>query len=98
VVTVALESPELIRPRLSQLRGDFSIHRNVYIRSVWTLMMRKWRDSDENERKLMEGIAPHYFADVGQALTGSFAYHEASLALDQSNNIVRNRHEAFLPD
>src|ERR1700730_4749700 len=26
----------------------------VYIRSVWVLMMRIWRDSDENERKLME--------------------------------------------
>jgi hypothetical protein len=34
----------------------------VYIRSVWVLMMRIWRDSDENERKLMEGIAPLFFA------------------------------------
>jgi AbiU2 len=41
----------------------------VYIRSVWVFMMRIWRDSDENERKLMEGIAPLFFADIGQALT-----------------------------
>jgi hypothetical protein len=47
---------------------EFSEH-CVYIRSVWILMMRIWRDSDENERKLMEGIAPLFFADVGQALT-----------------------------
>jgi AbiU2 len=41
----------------------------VYIRVVWTLMMRTWRDTDEAERKLMEGIAPIFFADIGQALT-----------------------------
>ncbi|WP_315729034.1 hypothetical protein [Bradyrhizobium sp. SZCCHNS2015] len=46
---------------------QFSEH-CVYIRSTWTLLMRIWRDSDENERKLMEGIAPSFFADVGQAL------------------------------
>ena len=41
----------------------------VYIRSVWILIMRIWRDSDESERKLMEGVAPLFFADIGQALT-----------------------------
>jgi hypothetical protein len=41
----------------------------VYIRSVWTFMMRIWRDSDANERKLMEGVAPLFFSDIGQALT-----------------------------
>jgi hypothetical protein len=41
----------------------------VYIRSVWVLMMRIWRDSDETERKLMEGVASLFFADIGQALT-----------------------------
>jgi hypothetical protein len=41
----------------------------VYIRSIWILMMRIWRDSDENERKIMEGISPSFFADTGQALT-----------------------------
>jgi hypothetical protein len=41
----------------------------VYVRSVWILMMRIWRDSDEDERKLMEDIAPLFFADIGQALT-----------------------------
>ncbi len=41
----------------------------VYIRSVWILMMRIWRDSSENERKLTDGIAPLFFADIGQALT-----------------------------
>jgi hypothetical protein len=40
----------------------------VYIRSIWTLMMRIWRDSDENERKIIEGIAPLFFADIGQAV------------------------------
>ena len=40
----------------------------VYIRSVWVLMMRIWRDSNDNERKLMEGAAPLFFSDVGQFL------------------------------
>jgi hypothetical protein len=41
----------------------------VYIRSLWTLMMRIWRDSNEDERNLMEGISLSFFTDVGQALS-----------------------------
>jgi hypothetical protein len=41
----------------------------VYIRSLWVLMMRIWRDSNKAERIMLEGVAPLFFADVGQALT-----------------------------
>jgi hypothetical protein len=47
---------------------DFCGH-CVYIRSVYTFMMRIWRDSDEAERKLMEAIAPLFFEDMGKVLS-----------------------------
>jgi hypothetical protein len=40
----------------------------VYIRSVYTLMMRIWRDSDDGERKMMEAISPLFFEDIGKVL------------------------------
>jgi AbiU2 len=46
---------------------EFSAH-CVYIRSVYTFMMRIWRDSDEGERKVMEAIAPLFFEDMGKVL------------------------------
>jgi len=39
----------------------------VYIRSVYTLMMRIWKDSNEDERKMMEGISPLFFEDIGKS-------------------------------
>src|SRR5690348_13831245 len=33
----------------------------VYIRSVYTLMMRIWRGSDDSERKMMDAISPLFF-------------------------------------
>jgi hypothetical protein len=47
---------------------EFSAH-CVYIRSVYTFMMRIWRDSDEGERKVMEAIAPLFFEDMGKVLS-----------------------------
>lgn len=41
----------------------------VYIRSVYTFMMRIWRDSDDAERKVMESIAPLFFEDMGKVLS-----------------------------
>jgi hypothetical protein len=38
----------------------FSAH-CVYIRSVYTLTMRIWRDSDDRKRKTMEAAAPLFF-------------------------------------
>jgi hypothetical protein len=46
---------------------DFSGH-CAYIRSVYVLTMRIWRDSNDDERKRMEGIAPSFFLDLGQVL------------------------------
>jgi hypothetical protein len=40
----------------------------VYIRSVYTLLGRIWRDSDDGERAMMEAIAPMFFEDVGKVV------------------------------
>jgi hypothetical protein len=40
----------------------------VYIRSVFTFMTRIWRDSDGDERKMMEAIATLFFEDIGKVL------------------------------
>jgi len=47
---------------------EFSAH-CVYIRSVYTFMMRIWRDSDDAERKVMEAVAPLFFEDMGKVLS-----------------------------
>lgn len=46
---------------------DFSAH-CAYIRSVYVLAARIWRDSNDEQRKLMESIAPSFFLDMGQVL------------------------------
>jgi hypothetical protein len=46
---------------------DFSDH-CAYIRSVFILATRIWRDSTETDRKMMEGISPSFFLDLGQVL------------------------------
>jgi hypothetical protein len=40
----------------------------VHIRSVYTLLMRIWRNSDDGERNMMEAISPLFFQDVGKVL------------------------------
>ena len=56
------------RPEVSPREvEEFSDH-CVYIRSVYTLMVRIWRDSDEGERKMMEAISPLFFEDIGNVL------------------------------
>ena len=58
-------------PKVSQKEvKDFSEH-CVYIRSVYTFMTRIWKDSDADERKTMEAIAPLFFEDIGKVL-GNF--------------------------
>jgi hypothetical protein len=47
---------------------EFSRH-CVYIRSVYSFMLRIWRDSDDGERKVMEAIAPLFFEDIGKVLS-----------------------------
>jgi hypothetical protein len=47
---------------------EFSAH-CVYIRSVYTFMMRIWRDSNDGERKVMEATAPLFFEDMGNVLS-----------------------------
>ncbi|WP_315718127.1 MULTISPECIES: hypothetical protein [unclassified Bradyrhizobium] len=74
VVRAALDAADAARPTKPSTPVSkeeiqtFSEH-CVYIRSVWVLMMRIWRDSTQDERNLMESIAPTFFADVGQTLT-----------------------------
>jgi hypothetical protein len=46
---------------------DFSDH-CVYIRSVYVLATRIWRDTKDEDRKLMEFTAPAFFLDLGQVL------------------------------
>jgi hypothetical protein len=46
---------------------DFSAH-CAYIRSVYVLAIRIWRDSSDEQRVLMESIAPSFFVDIGQVL------------------------------
>src|SRR5437868_6984239 len=51
------------KPKVSSKEvAEFRDH-CVYIRSVHTLMMRIWRDSDDRERKMMEAISPLFFED-----------------------------------
>lgn len=47
---------------------QFSEH-CVYIRSLYTLALRIWRDSDEEERAAMETISPSFFDNTCQMLT-----------------------------
>jgi hypothetical protein len=46
---------------------EFSAH-CAYIRSVYVLATRIWRDSDDKERALMEASSPSFFLDIGQVL------------------------------
>jgi hypothetical protein len=47
--------------------NEFSTH-CAYIRSVYVLATRIWRDSSKAQRKLMESTAPSFFDDMGQVL------------------------------
>jgi hypothetical protein len=47
--------------------NDFSAH-CAYIRTVYVLAKHIWRDSSEEQRKLMVSIAPSFFDDLGQVL------------------------------
>jgi hypothetical protein len=74
VVRTALEAagskpipPEPPKATIEEI-DTFSAH-CVYIRSVYTLAMRIWRDTNDTERKTMEGVAAIFFEDVGQVLT-----------------------------
>jgi len=46
---------------------NFSAH-CAYIRSVYILAMRIWRDPGDKERRIMDDVAPSFFADIGQVL------------------------------
>jgi hypothetical protein len=47
--------------------NEFSSH-CVFIRSVYVMGMRIWRDSNESERKTMEALAPSFFSDFNNVL------------------------------
>ncbi len=93
VVRTALEVAAKVQPpKLHKATNEeittFSMH-CVYIRSVYTLMLRIWRDSNDEERKLMEALSPSFFEDVGQVL-GEFLVNAAcrisERALDSMGN------------
>jgi hypothetical protein len=56
----------------------------VYIRSVYSFMMRIWKDSNARERKTMEAIAPLFFEDIGKVL-GDFIIIAACRITDPAN-------------
>ncbi|MGA9005482.1 MAG: hypothetical protein WB495_00910 [Xanthobacteraceae bacterium] len=41
----------------------------VYIRSLYTFLIRIWKDSDGGERKMMGAISPLFFEDIGKMLS-----------------------------
>jgi hypothetical protein len=71
-------------PKVSEKEvKDFSDH-CVYIRSVYTLMMRIWRDSNADERKVMEALAPSFFEDIGKVI-GEFLVIAACRITDRAD-------------
>jgi AbiU2 len=67
---------------------EFSSH-CAYIRTVYVLAVRIWRDSSEDERKLMEGISPSFFLDMGQVLA-EYAVLSACRITDPANSGSKN--------
>jgi hypothetical protein len=59
------EAPPKISPKEVE---EFSSY-CVYIRSVYTLAMRIWRDSDDRERETMNAVAAIFFEDIGMVLS-----------------------------
>jgi hypothetical protein len=67
---------------------EFSSH-CAYIRTVYILATRIWRDSDDNERALMEAISPSFFLDMGQVLA-EYAVLAACRITDPANDGAKN--------
>ncbi len=59
---------------------EFSNH-CAYIRTVYVLAIRIWRDSSDEERKMMEGISPSFFLDMGQSLLNTPFFQLAELPI-----------------
>lgn len=68
--------------------GEFSSH-CAYIRTVFTLTIRIWRDSSEDERRMMEGISPSFFLDIGQVLA-EYVILAACRITDPANSGSKN--------
>ena len=66
----------------------FSSH-CIFIRSVYVMGMRIWRDSNEAERKIMEAAAPHFFQDFSSVL-GEFLVIAASRITDPAVDFKGN--------
>jgi len=67
---------------------EFSAH-CAYIRTVYRLAMRIWRDSDDKERALMEAVSPSFFLDIGQVLA-EYAVLAACRITDPANSGSKN--------
>lgn len=63
---------------------EFSSH-CAYIRTVFTLTLRIWRDSTDDERRMMERISPSFFLDMGQVLA-EYVVRAACRITDPANN------------
>lgn len=90
VVRSALEASEAAKGKggkPSQVSKEevkiFSEH-CVYIRSVYTFMTRIWRDSNAEDRAIMESVAPLFFEDVGKVL-GNFLVIAACRVTDPAD-------------
>jgi hypothetical protein len=56
------------RPPVSPAEVEKFRDHCVYIRAVFTFLVRIWRDSNAGERKTLENIAPSFFSDIGTVL------------------------------
>jgi AbiU2 len=68
VANVLSPSKGFTTPEVSREEVKEFSHHCVHIRSVYSLMTRIWRDSDEGERRTMEAIAHSFFENLSQAL------------------------------
>jgi hypothetical protein len=62
------EDPGTSNDGFSKDVRDFLGHCS-YIKSLYTLAMRIWRDSDDTERGLMESVSPSFVLDFGQVIS-----------------------------
>ena len=68
--------------------NEFSGH-CAYIRTVFTLTVRIWRDSSDDERSRMEAVSPSFFLDIGQVLA-EYVILSACRITDPANSGSKN--------
>jgi hypothetical protein len=97
VVRAALEAADAARADGAAAASSFSdkdvenfSDHCVYIRSIWLFATRIWRDSDEQERRAWQQIAPSIFADLDQVLA-EYVILAASRITDSAIDARKNQ-------